>query len=369
MNVLHICFSGKKPEGVKSVLQILPNRQRDFVNNVKVYSINRFSDEFETVRSIREFYKIIKKEKPDIVVFHSVYFLLYASFAILLWFKRIPYAITLHGALSKESYKVSYLKKRIANFLFFKRFIKKASSIIYLNENEYNNSIVKNINPKYTIISNGCNTVPEFEYYFDNDAPISIVYVGRINRVYKGLDLLFQAIDIISESDISAKVKFVFYGVGAKTECEWFEEQIAKRPHITEFNGAVYGTDKDRILKEADIFILTSRSEGMPMGVLEALSYGLPCILTPGTNFGDEVVAANAGWLTSLDPEEIANTIKNAVCQYPASYKELRKNSLELSRKYNWSRIAENSIAEYSKIIEDYKCCENRNSYTMYKKK
>ena len=59
----------------------------------------------------------------------------------------------------------------------------------------------------------------------------------------------------------------------------------------------------------SDMFILTSRHEGFPMSILEALSYGLPVLITKGTNMTDLVHKASAGWTCETDPIEIAKTL------------------------------------------------------------
>ena len=47
--------------------------------------------------------------------------------------------------------------------------------------------------------------------------------------------------------------------------------------------GAVFGKVKEKVLLDNDFFILTSRLEGHPMALIEALSYGLPCLVTQGS--------------------------------------------------------------------------------------
>lgn len=347
MNIIHFYPLSNRPNGIKTVLEELSRWQKIAGNIVTIYSI-RSGNEYECVNTPQKFINEIEKKSPDIVVFHSLYFPIYIPFAFILRCKKIPYLIELHGALSEQNYKKNYFKKKLSNILCFNKFLKGANSIIYLNENEYKKSIVKNINPQCTIIPNGCNNVINLNpRNIQNERPISIVYLGRIAKIHKGLDLLLQAITYLRNNEMQNKVRFEFYGNGHKQEIEWFVEQISTLSDIAQFKGVVMGDSKDRVLREADLFILTSRYEGMPMGVLEALSYGLPCILTYETNMAEEISKAKAGWITSLNPEDIAKTIMAAVEETHNEYPILRNNALNLSRKYNWLTIAEESVIKY----------------------
>lgn len=49
------------------------------------------------------------------------------------------------------------------------------------------------------------------------------------------------------------------------------------------------------------------------MSILEAMSYGIPCMVTPGTNMDKEVLEANAGWVVELSEESIANGINMVI--------------------------------------------------------
>ena len=61
-------------------------------------------------------------------------------------------------------------------------------------------------------------------------------------------------------------------------------------------NHEISGEEKVQKLLESDVFIQTSRHEGMPMGILEAMSYGVPCAVTDGTNLGEFIKDNKCGW-------------------------------------------------------------------------
>lgn len=71
--------------------------------------------------------------------------------------------------------------------------------------------------------------------------------------------------------------------IGGKGEVDKFLE-VATRLGVREdldFLGWVTGNDKNRALRSADIFVLPSYSEGMPVSILEAMAFGASVIATP----------------------------------------------------------------------------------------
>ena len=107
MKILHISNIETQSNGIYSVLSVLVKEQRALGNSVQIININKKSELtstlFTNIRSFSKFKDYIFNYNPNIVIFHSVYSILYILFAILLRIKKIPYLIELHGALSQEN--------------------------------------------------------------------------------------------------------------------------------------------------------------------------------------------------------------------------------------------------------------------------
>lgn len=355
MRILHITKIGKLKEGIGSVLYKLVPCQEKGGHHVKVVSI--FENEVypdmqvEHVSKAEDFATIVGDFKPDVAIFHSVYFMPYIKFSSILKSRGVPYLVQMHGVLSKENYAKGRLKKWIANQLFFNNFLRDAAAIIYLNNAERANCIINKLNPRNIIIPNGCDCVPCVDFTKPAPKKVDILYIGRIDMVHKGNDKLIEAIQILRDENYSG-CKISVYANPNDPDLNVFKTKIAGLEELIEYKGGIYGKEKDERLNHADMFILTSRYEGMPMGILEALSFGIPCIVTPGTNMSEEIMSAQAGWVSDFDSREIASTIKKAVGEYLKHRSQFRTNAHKLSEKYDWQKIADDSIVSYQYAIQ-----------------
>ncbi|MGH2110165.1 glycosyltransferase [Aerococcus urinaeequi] len=114
------------------------------------------------------------------------------------------------------------------------------------------------------------------------------------------------------------------YGPGIDQDIARLVMEISQFKYISvKFLGPQYKEDKEEILRNSNIMILTSRSEGFPMSVLEALAFGNPCIVTRGTNVMDLIENNQLGWGT--EPENIGETIENAVSDYNNNFENYAK--------------------------------------------
>lgn len=352
MKIIHVCNIENTANGIYSVLKSLVPAQIKYGAEIQI--INTFKDGIQDSSfpyyNNNRFKKLIISSNPDLVVFHGVFYKSIIIFSKFLLQQNIPYIIEMHGALSQQNMKKNFWKKWFTRKLILNKVIRKASSIIYLNNQEYCNSTATDYNNRSIIIPNGCDGIDEISNPM-NDTP-EIVFIGRIDIHHKGLDYLIQALKLTTSNSFSVTAHFSLYGTGNQREIDWLNKNLKDISDIVDYKGPVYGEDKYNILRNADLMILTSRYEGFPMGILEALSHGVPVIVTPYTNVADIIETATAGWVTPLSPEDIANTINIAVTNYKKDPAYYRSNALFLSHRFNWNTIAAKSLSAYRNCIE-----------------
>ena len=89
----------------------------------------------------------------------------------------------------------------------------------------------------------------------------------------------------------------------------------------------------------------------MPLGILEALSYGIPCLVTDGTNLSREISCNQAGWSGGSSVTDIANALLKAI-EGRKLYSEYGKNGREyVSKNYSWDVIGKQAVVEYQKLL------------------
>lgn len=351
MKILHVAYFGKhKLNAIYHVVSALAKEQISMGHDVKI-SINtshQIIDNNQIIYSKKkeEFFLLTKSFSPDIVVFHSFYDYTHYVFSKILNRLNIPYIIVFHGGANINNFKKSYLKHWLANYLFFNSYVKNSKGVIYLNDAESDKSIFKKQQSDFAIIPNGIET-PDIEFRNIQKNKIRVSFLGRLDVWVKGLDLLVSTFDLIKSSEISNKIEFKIYG---QAEDDFYKE-FNKFGSLVEYCGYVSGDSKRKAFTNTDILISPSRTEGMPMAILEALSYGIPCIITPQTNMEPLIVSNKCGWVTSLDPNDIYKSILQAFNDFTVNKKELFFNARKSVENLTWHNIADKHIEFYKSII------------------
>lgn len=277
---------------------------------------------------------------PDIVVFEEFFKKEFVFVANQIKKAKIPY-ITIPSCQMTDKYlENKRFKKMVFSKLFFSRFAKDAASVQFLSEQEFKDS--RTYYKGHSFIAGNGTDLHSISSHAQREQIIG-VFVGRYNVWQKGLDLLMDALAKRHSELAKANIRFEMYGPESPSGTA---EEIIKLVNernledIVGVNGAVFDTAKEKVLMDADFFVHTSRFEGMPMAVLEALSYGLPCLLTQGSNMREDVEEYNAGWGADTDVNSIVNAIDNLIKDVN-NLSEKKANAMELAKKHTWDNIAQ----------------------------
>lgn len=137
---------------------------------------------------------------------------------------------------------------------------------------------------------------------------INIVFLGRIGKRKGVFDLLEACAELAPEHQ--EKSELILAGIGEIEEASNLVEKLYLKQHIT-FAGWVDPDGRSELLSNADVFVLPSYNEGLPMALLEAMSWGLPVVTTPVGGIPELVTHQENGLLVNPgDVEQLAEALK-----------------------------------------------------------
>lgn len=207
-----------------------------------------------------------------------------------------------YSSLSKSVYKI------------IERFLKrKTDAFILVSQSEYE-TVLKNKfadsetndshKNKLYIIENGV-ALPEAtvtEKLF-NENPLCVSSITRFDYAKNSL-LIVDILEELKRMKSLDRFKFILIGSGpeeAVIKSDLKEKQLID---YVEFTGNL--SEPGEILEKSFCYLSTSRWEGLPLGMLEAMSFGIPCIATNVNGNKDLVENKLNGFLFNLDKPQMA---------------------------------------------------------------
>lgn len=277
--------------------------------------------------------------------------------------RDIPYAVMPHGMLDPSSLQRKALKKQIYGKLIEYPVLRKSAGLFLTHPEEERlaRESVSGLPPGY-ITALGADAPPAdretlkqefYERYPEYEHHPTVVFLSRLHEK-KGLDLLIPAFRIVTESMPDAHLLIV--GAGDRL----YESEIRNliRKHRINDNatmtGNLSGRWKWQAMAAGKVFVLPSYQENFALVVVDAMSLGLPVLLSNRVNICSEVVEAGAGLECELNPEHIAEQLMWLLSSDEACVTMGEWGQELVQREFTWKRCAERTLAAYHAILEDY---------------
>lgn len=250
-----------------------------------------------------ELYRLFRRLRPDIVHLNSSKAGVLGRIAA--WLARVPVCIfTAHGWAFKATAGAS---ARL--YLWADRAVRPMTTmVVCVSGLEFRAGLEARVctAERATVIRNGV----EISGYVRRpltEGATQIVSVGRLAEP-KDFATLVSALSLLPAGQARLRV------LGAGPLREQLEAQIRELAlsDAVELIGEV--ADVRPYLREADLFVLSSRSEAMPLSVLEAMAAGLPVVASDVGGLSEVVVEGETGFLVPAgDPVELAGLLGRLV--------------------------------------------------------
>ena len=170
-----------------------------------------------------------------------------------------------------------------------------------------------------------------------------ILFLGRLVPE-KGISYLIEAF-----KQINTNKKLVIAGGSSDTD-EFLQnlKKLAKDDERTIFTGFVQGQLLEELYSNAYVYVLPSDLEGMPLSLLEAMSYGNCCVVSDISECA-EVVENKAIVFQKSNVEQLKEKLQD-LCDNPKKVQSYKKSASDfICQKYNWDDVVDKTVALYQK--------------------
>ena len=237
------------------------------------------------------------------------------------------------------------------NYLPFREYIFENIDCVYCcskNGEDY----LKNKYPQYIskITHSYLGTNDNGIHNYTNESENIIVSCSIMDPI-KRIDLLIDSLAILKETEVI----FKWYHIGDGVMYEELKNKAEALLGLDNFTFLGY-LSNDKVLdfyrnSNIKLFINTSSTEGLPVSIMEAISFGIPAVATNVGGTSEIVVDGQTGILIPSNPtsKEIAEAIHKIISLEIKDYDELRINTRQLWEEKYSSKI------NYLKFIDNFK--------------
>lgn len=195
--------------------------------------------------------------------------------------------------------------------------------------------------------------------YDAEQSPFRIVTVGTLAQMYKGVDVLLEAVRRCVDNQIALRLTILGDGKH-KSELQAYCVRLGLGQHVSFVGQVPAGETVRAYLDAADLFVLSSRQEGLPRAMIEAMARGLPCI---GTSVGGiPELLPPEDRVPSNNPEALAAKLQEIIAD-PERMSRMSARNLKKAREYHEDVLSERRTAFYRYLREKTSAWQRSKSF------
>ena len=240
---------------------------------------NKLTKLLKGISGYFHFAKVLLIDKPDLIHIHSSFgasFYRKIPFIYMASLAKKPIINHIHGADFDEFYVNASEKKK----KHIKKIYGKCSVLIALSE-EWKENLSQIVSKDKIVIIQNYSIIHEdaLKERLNRECNNTVLFLGELGKRKGCYDIPDVAEKVIKEIPMA---RFILAGAGSSEDETAIKKMFINKgiSNNIDFPGWIRGKEKDKLLREADVFFLPSYNEGMPMSILDAMGYGLPVVST-----------------------------------------------------------------------------------------
>ena len=304
---------------------------------------------------------LVLQKRDTYFVFHGTWFVIHWILAQIILVLGGRYIHTPRGDLKSVAMQQSKWKKKLFCKLVVKNFFKKATLVHFLNKSEHQQTLLSLglislphiISPNGLPMTNLKTRDSDNRKSYGKNTKIILGFIGRLDVWIKGIDRLIELAKYLNENkNFDFEIRIA--GPSNKKFEKWLERCEHDIPRQVKFIGALYGQDKYRFISDIDILLLLSRTEGMPMVLLEAIQRQVQIICSNDFEIDlGEVALPDLGiFQCNSYPEELTTYIEKSLEQ-KSDHNKFSVYFERVTSYLNWEKISLKYIEQVEVISKN----------------
>jgi glycosyltransferase involved in cell wall biosynthesis len=291
----------------------------------------------------------------DVVHIHAIFNHACVSAARICRKYDVPYVVRPLGTLDPWSMKQKSVRKALFWRLRGKRMMANASAVHYTARAEQE-ATERSLGLNHgTVVPLGVEaSQPAGQTKAGANGIEAHPYVLVLSRLHpkKGLDVLIDAFVSLGRQPEFQDWRLVLSGDGPQDYVRSLKRQVCEHQaeDLVLFTGWLEGEQRQATLSNAALLALPSYQENFGMCVMEAMSCGVPVIVSPQVNLAEDVQAAGAGWIVPVERTAIQSILEEAL-ESEAERRMRGTAGRTLSERFAWPNVAGQLVSLYSTVI------------------